>query len=115
MTAEREEERRRGKARFEELARERYLLSQRAEDQLAGLLQTLEELRTLDQRQRRLAHHAVVSRQTLRTSYPDVLASWLSARFGGDSPGYLRVLRLPEYHEKRLAEVDGLAKKPERT
>ena len=102
------QERRLGVARYEELARERYRLEERAEDQMTALLETLGELRALDERQRRAAGAAGVRGATLRVSQ-GVVASWLSSRLGGNG-GFVRLVK-PLGFEKPLPELDPLAKK----
>ena len=97
-----------GAARFAELAEERWRLEERAEAQMADLLETLQQLRALDGRQRRWAGHAGASGATLRFAQ-GVVANWISARLGGDR-GFAPLVRVPGF-ERPLPELDPLARR----
>jgi hypothetical protein len=92
-----------------ELARERYTLEGRAEEEIGALFATLSELAQLDQRQREKLRLA--GKELPRETFNQLLESWLSARFGG-AEGYLPTLSLIEYYRHyALGELDPLAKK----
>jgi hypothetical protein len=107
--------RQRGAARFEELGRERYLLEERAEEQITALLETLGELREVDRVQRALLWTAnSFDRQTARrTRLAQLIQGWLGARLGGDG-GHAPLLRDPKF-DRLLAALDPLATAPEST
>ena len=109
MTQTQESPDRSGAARFRELAQERYRLEERAENQMTGLLQTLAELRDLDEQQRRWAGHAGVRGATLRAAQ-GVVPSWIAARLGG-AGGFVPLVRVPGF-ERPLPSLDPLARKP---
>lgn len=81
----------RGAARFGELAGKRYVLEERAEEQLTALLKTFGELREIDREQRRLFWCVDLDRPTRRSRLGEVLAGWLGVRLGGNG-GYAPTL-----------------------
>lgn len=74
------------KARYGELAAERYRLEERAEAEVLALRKTMDEIRDLDARQRREAHAG--GEVADFTPAGTILSGWLANRLGG--PGGTR-------------------------
>ena len=96
------------KARYGELATERHRLEERAEGEIAALRKTMDEIRDLDERQRREAHAA--GEVTDFTPAGIILSGWIGDRLGGPG-GYAGLVQHLE-HGSTLAERDRMAKKP---
>jgi chromosome segregation ATPase len=97
--------------RFEEMGRERHALEERLEEQLGAFLGGLAELRDLDHRQRLESYEAGVDDAFARSPLGDVVAAWLSSRFGG-AGGFLPLTVSDWHRDHALAELDGLARDP---
>jgi hypothetical protein len=106
-----DEERHEHLAAYYRLDADRYALEEEAEAQLAALLNTLEELKRIDVRQRQQSTRA--GRPNAHGEHPIrfLLADWLGARLGGVE-GYLDSSISPTFAERSLPELDGLAAKP---
>ena len=100
-------ERQRGAARFGELARERRHLEERAEERMAALRETLDELRVLDREQRLLLWSVKLDRPTRRGRLVKVLAGWLG--IGPGEHGRAVPESTPERARLR-ADLDWLAR-----
>lgn len=93
---------------FGKLAQERYRLEERAEEEIAALRKTMDEVRDLDEHQRREAYAA--GEVVERTPAGTILSGWLANRFGGTG-GYAGLVRGLD-HEEPLPELDRMATKP---
>jgi hypothetical protein len=102
-----EEKRREHLERAADLARKRYALETRAEEEIAGLLATLSELEQLDRRHRQEMRLGGTEPPNEPLAW--TLEPWLLTRLGGwvrENPSH------QGFVAKDLAELDGLAAAP---
>jgi len=107
-----EAERRKHREAYTRLAEDRFCLEEEAEAQMAALLNTLEQLKQLDGRQRREGVRAGRSNVQSESPLDRTLQNWLSARLGGVE-GYLDLNALPSTVGVPLHKLDGLSHRPQ--
>jgi chromosome segregation ATPase len=107
-----EAERRKHQEAYTRLAEDRFCLEEEAEAQMAALLNTLEQLKQLDGRQRREGVRAGRSNVQTESPLDRTLQNWLCVRLGGIE-GYLDVNPMPGTEGKALHALDGLSRSPQ--